>query len=297
MLKLKRHEKPDQKDRPSTGVAAPQRARASWTGILQLSLLAVPVKAYPAVSTTDSIRFNQLHASCKQRIRYEKHCPIHGKVEAAEIVKGYPYAPDQYVVIDDAELERLRPPKEKALLLEQFVEVDQVEPVMLSGRTLYLFPDGLAAQRPYLLLTEAMQRRACCAVGRIIMSGRRYGVAVRPLRRLLALHVLHDPALVRTTATLEADLRDGTPSPEELNLACTLIDSVSGPLDWSRLRDDTPEKLMQLIEAKLEGRQVPVAEEEPVEVLQLLDALKQSVAQTTGKNGSNGRRTRKRRSA
>ena len=295
---LKTHN-PDQNGRPSTGLPAPQRARASWTGILQLSLLAVPVKAYPAVSTTDTIRFNQLHAPCKQRIRYEKHCPIHGKVEAAEIVKGYPYAPDQYVVIDDAELERLRPPKEKALLLEQFVEADQVEPVMLSGRTLYLFPDGLAAQRPYLLLVEAMQRRACCAVGRITMSGRRYAVAVRPLRRLLAMHVLHDPALVRPAATLEADLRDGAASAEELNLACTLIDSASGPLDWTRVRDDTPEKLTQLIEAKLEGRQVPVAEEEPVQVLQLLDALKQSVAQTTSKKGSSDipTRARKRRSA
>lgn len=87
-------------------------------------------------------------------------------------------------------------------MLEQFVEV---EPVMLSGRTLYLFPDGLAAQRAYLPLVEAMQRRTCCAVGRIIMSGRRYGVAVRPLQRLLAMHVLHDPALVRPAATLEAD--------------------------------------------------------------------------------------------
>ena len=70
--------------------------------------MAVPVKAYPATSTTDAIHFNQLHAPCRQRIRYEKHCPIHGKVDAAEIVKGYPYAPDQYVVIEDAELERLR---------------------------------------------------------------------------------------------------------------------------------------------------------------------------------------------
>ena len=163
----------------STGVSGPQRGRASWTGILQVSLVAVPVKAYPATSTTETLRFNQLHAGCKQRIRYEKHCPSHGKVEAAEIVKGYPYAPDQYVVVEDSELDRLRPPKEKALLLEQFVEAGQVEPVRLSGRTLYLFPDGLPAQRSYLLLAEAMQTRNCCAVGRITMSGRRHGSCAR----------------------------------------------------------------------------------------------------------------------
>ena len=239
----------------STGVSGPQRGRASWTGILQVSLVAVPVKAYPATSTTETLRFNQLHAGCKQRIRYEKHCPSHGKVEAAEIVKGYPYAPDQYVVVEDSELDRLRPPKEKALLLEQFVEAGQVEPVRLSGRTLYLFPDGLPAQRSYLLLAEAMQTRNCCAVGRITMSGRRHGVVVRPLGRLLAMHVLHDAALVRPAAPLEAELRHGASSPAELNLACMLIDSASGPLDWSRLRDDTPEKLAQLIEGKLGGRE------------------------------------------
>ena len=290
---------PDRAGLPSTGVSGLQRGRASWTGILQFSLVAVPVKAYPAISSTDSISFNQLHAPCKQRIRYEKHCPIHGKVEAAEIVKGYLYAPDQYVVVDDSELEQLRPPKEKALLLEQFVEAGQVEPVMLSGRTLYLSPDGLPAQRAYLLLAEAMRQRGCCAVGRITMTGRRYAVVVRPLERLLAMHVLHDPALLRPVAALEAGLREGTSSPEELNLACTLIDSASGPLDWSRLRDDTPEKLAQLIEAKLQGREVAAPEAEPVQVLQLLDALKQSVARAVDQPACPGvaTRGRKRRTA
>ena len=296
MLKLSEQ---DATSLPAHSAGGPQRGRASWTGLLQVSLVAVPVKAYPATSTTDTIHFNQLHANCGQRIRYEKHCPIHGKVEAAEIVKGYPYAPDQYVVVEDSELEQLRPPKEKALLLEQFVEAGQVEPVMLSGRTLYLFPDGLPAQRPYLLLTKAMQTRACCAVGRITMTGRRYAVVVRPVGRLLAMHVLHDPGLVRPAALLEAELRDGASSPEELNLACTLIDSASGPLDWSRLRDDTPEKLAQLIEAKLEGREMAAPQEEPVQVLQLLDALKQSVAQAAGKKAlpSVQTRGRKRRTA
>jgi len=84
------------------------------------------------------------------------------------------------------------------------------------------------------------------------MTGRRYGVVVRPRGRLLTMHVLHDPALVRPASALEADLREGASPPEELKLACTLIDSANGPLDWSRLRDDTSEKLTQLIEAKLE---------------------------------------------
>ena len=90
-----------------------EHGRASWSGLLQLSLVTIPVKAYPAASTSQQIHFNQLHAGCGQRIRYEKHCPVHGKVEAGAIVSGYAYAPEQYVVIDQAELEPLRPAKER----------------------------------------------------------------------------------------------------------------------------------------------------------------------------------------
>jgi DNA end-binding protein Ku len=94
--------------------SASTRGRASWSGVLRLSLVAVPIKAYPAASTSRQVHFNQLHAGCGQRIRYEKNCPIHGKVEAGAIVSGYPYAPEQYVVIDQAELVPLRPPQERA---------------------------------------------------------------------------------------------------------------------------------------------------------------------------------------
>ncbi|NUQ65298.1 MAG: hypothetical protein HUU20_22760, partial [Pirellulales bacterium] len=93
-----------------------------------------------------------------------------------------------------------------------------------------------------------MQTRACCAVGWITMTGRRYPVVVRPTGRLLSMHVLHDVGLVRSAAPWERQLREAASSPEELNLACMLIDSASGPLDWSRLQDDTPERLTQLIE-------------------------------------------------
>ena len=85
--------------------SAGARSRASWSGVMKLSLVAIPIKAYPAASTSQQVHFNQLHAGCGQRIRHEKHCPVHGKVEAGAIVCGYAYAPEQYVVIDQAEWE------------------------------------------------------------------------------------------------------------------------------------------------------------------------------------------------
>ena len=127
-----------------TALAPAARGRASWSGLLKLSLVAVPIKAYPAAIASQEIHFNQLHAGCGQRIRYEKHCPLHGKVDAGAIASGYAYAPDQYLVLDETELDKLRPAKDKALALEYFLNPADIDPVLFSGRSLYLLPDGPA---------------------------------------------------------------------------------------------------------------------------------------------------------
>jgi DNA end-binding protein Ku len=260
-----------------TGFAT-SRGRASWSGLLQLSLVTIPVKAYPAASTSQQIHFNQLHAGCGQRIRYEKHCPVHGKVEAGAIVSGYAYAPDQYVVIDQEELEPLRPPQERALCLERFLDPQQFDPVLFSGRTLYLMPDGLAAQHAYAVLTQVLGQRQKWAVGRVVLGGHRVLALVRPIGQLLALHVLHYPEQLRSADALPSLSRPETASPEEQHLAGLLIDAACQPISWSEYRDDSAEQLRTLIQAKLEGRTLaaPVAEEIPI--LQLVDALKRSVA-------------------
>jgi DNA end-binding protein Ku len=137
------------------------RGRSSWSGILRISLVAVPVKAYPAVSSTSSSpHFHLLHAGCGQRIGYQKHCPCHGAVEAEAIVRGYEYAPGQHVVVEPEELDKLRPARDKALVLEQFVAIQEVDPTFFAGRSLYLLPDGAAAQHPYGVFVAASSRQA-----------------------------------------------------------------------------------------------------------------------------------------
>jgi len=263
---------------PMTGSAS-SRGRASWSGLLQLSLVTIPVKAYPAASTSQQIHFNQLHAGCGQRIRYEKHCPIHGKVEAGAIVSGYAYAPDQYVVIDQTELEPLRPAKERALSLERFVDPQDLDPALFSGRTLYLMPDGLAAQHAYAVLTQVLGQRRKWAVGRVGLGGHRVLALVRPCGPVLALHVLHFPEHLRSVDALPPLCRSDAASSEEQRLAGLLIDAATQPIRWSDYRDDSAEQLRTLIQAKLEGKTLtaPVPEEMPI--LQLVDALKRSVAQ------------------
>lgn len=282
------------------GNSSAPRGRASWSGMLRLSLVAVPVKAYPATSSSDTIHFNQLHADCGERITYEKRCPVHGTVDAAEIVKGYQYATGQYVIIEAEELESLRSAREKALSLERFVDAREIDPIIFSGRCLYLLPESGPAHRPYLLLAQAMRSRNRWGIGRVAMSGHRHAVIVRPLGRLLVMDVLHDPGLLRSPAWLEAELQQLDASPEELQLAAMLIDSSSGAVDWQHFRDDTPDRLAALVAAKVAGQEVVAPTEEPVQVIQLLDALKQSVAQAQGATGTvktDGNAPRRRRSA
>jgi DNA end-binding protein Ku len=119
--------------------AAAPPGRPSWSGILRISLVAVPIKAYPAVTSSGRApQAHLLHADCGLRIAYHKHCPSHGPLPAEAIVKGYEYAPDRYVVVDSQELDRLRPARDKALLLEQCIPVAQVDPTLFAGRSLYL---------------------------------------------------------------------------------------------------------------------------------------------------------------
>jgi len=267
---------------PAGAATAPSpRGRPSWSGLLRLSLVCVPVKAYPAVNTTSVTPFHQLHAGCGQRIRHQKRCPRHGPVDATAIVRGFAYAPDHHVLVEPEELDKLRPTQDKALLLEHFLPAHHVEPTTFAGRSLYLLPDGLAAQRPYGVVAEAMRQAGSWALGRVVLSGHRSLVLVRPAGRVLVVDVLYYPAQVRATQSWEAELRGGPATPEELRLARQLIDAASGPLDWSRYRDTTAAELTALVEAKVARRPLPAAADEPSAVLQLLEALQQSVAATT----------------
>ena len=243
-------------DRAALGdsAAAAPRGRASWSGLLRLSLVSVPVKAYPATTTTSDTHCHQLHADCGQRIRYVKQCPIHGPVEAGAIVSGYPYAHDQYVVIDDDQLDQLRAPADRALCLEHFIDAADFDPALFSGRCLYLLPDGMAAQHPYAVLSAAFRERHCWAVGRVVLSGYRRLVLVRPAGLVLTMHVLHYPAQVRSVAPLESQLRPAPVSEAERDLAGKLIEAHSQSVDWSDYRDDRTEQFAALVQAAIEKR-------------------------------------------
>jgi DNA end-binding protein Ku len=264
--------------------AAPY-GRPSWSGLLQLSLVGIPLKAYPAVCASDGPSCHQVHADCGQRIRHAKHCPVHGPVDAAAVVRAYEYCPGCHVVVEPEEL--LRPAPDRALRLERFLEPARLDPLLFAGRALYLVPDGRAAEPAYAVLRAVMAERGCWALGRVVLGGHRQLVLVRPSGAVLLLHVLHYPEQVRACPRAAGPQPSG--SSEERHLAGLLIDTASGAVDWPSYRDETAQELRGLVEAKLQGQPAAAVDLEN-RVLPLLEALRQSVAGPEATGAARGRR-------
>jgi DNA end-binding protein Ku len=253
--------------------------RPSWSGLLQFSLVGIPLKAYPAVRTRDVPSAHLLHADCGQRLRYAKHCPVHGPVDGAVIVKGYEYGPGQHVIAQPDELDQLRPAQDKALRLERFLAPAQLDPLLFAGRSLYLVPDGPAAEPGYGVLRLALAQKQRWALGRMVLGGHRQVVLVRPAGTTLVLHVLHYPEQVRVCPQTVWPL--AKEPAEELRLAGMLIETAGGRVDWTAYPDQAAQELKALIEAKLAGQATVVAAPAPT-ILPLLEALQQSVAAQNG---------------
>jgi DNA end-binding protein Ku len=257
-------------------------ARSSWKGYLKLSLVSVPVKAYTATSSSGSpISLNQLHEKCNSRIKYQKTCPIHGEVSGDEIVMGYEFAKGQYVVINPDELDKLRTESDKSISVTAFVPADAIDPVYHSGRTYYLVPDGPVGQKPYALLRQSMADESVCAVAQVVISNREQLVMLRPMENLLAMTVLEYEAQVKKPSAFEDEVTETSATAEEVQLTKMLVQALTKEsVDLSEYKDVYTEKLTQLIEAKVEGKELvtPPAEDQP-QVINLMEALKASVKQ------------------
>ncbi|MDQ3936593.1 MAG: Ku protein [Actinomycetota bacterium] len=265
--------------------------RSIWTGAISFGLVNVPVKLYSAVSKK-TVRFHQLHESDGVRIQQKRVCPADGEeVPYEDIVKGYEISPDRYVVISPDELEALEPRKTKTIDIEDFVDLDEIDPLYYD-HPYYLLP-GQGAQKPYKLLVEAMKESGKVAIARVVIRTKEQLVAIRPVGDVLSMASMNfadevvDPESFDEAPGEEVETRK-----REIEMAQQLIESLTSPFDPSKYHDTYRERVLEMIEAKAEGQEIAVqpAEEEAAPVPDLMAALEASLA-AAKKDKDNGKPT------
>lgn len=255
--------------------------RTSWKGFIKLSLVSVPVKAYTANNTSEDVRLNQLHQECHSRVKYKKVCPEHGELKNDQIVSGYEYTKDHYVVIDIQELQKLRTQSDRSINVHGFVKAGDVDPVYYSGKTYYLLPDSVAGNRPYALLQKGMIDADVHAIAQIVLAGREQLVLLKPVDDMLTMTILSYAKRIKGIDEFSKELDEQETTKEELQLTDTLIQaSLLEKFDYATYKDQYVEQLTKLIKMKVDGEEIVQAPdpEEP-KIINLMDALKKSVAE------------------
>jgi DNA end-binding protein Ku len=252
--------------------------RSIWSGSISFGLVNIPVKLVTAVRDK-SIHFNLLSPDGRSRLRRKLYSPESGKdYEYDQTVRGYEIAPDQYVIVGDEELEKLRPEKSRRIDIKEFVELAAVDPIYFDS-TYYVAPDEGGA-KAYALLVNAMKRTKRIALARFVMRDRQYLAAIRPTEDALVLHTMRYADEIVPTADLgELPSASGLPK-KEIEVAERLIEALEGEFDPAEFRDEMRERLEKLIEAKAAGEQIVLASSEEREgppVADLMDALKKSL--------------------
>jgi DNA end-binding protein Ku len=249
-------------------------ARAIWSGSISFGMVSIPVKLYGATQSKD-IRFHLLHATCGTKLQQRRWCP-HDEVEVpwSETARGYEYTKGQYVILTDEDFESLPLPSKHTIELNAFVEEREIDP-MFYERSYYLEP-GERAGKPYALLLKALEQRGLSAVGTVAIRNKEQLCVLRPQQGTIMLETLYYPDEIRQERGV--DLSNMKVSERELEMALTLMDILRKPFDPSEYQDHYREALAQLIEAKLEGKQVVKAPPtREARVFDLADALKRSV--------------------
>jgi DNA end-binding protein Ku len=264
-------------------------ARSIWRGAISFGLVNVPVKLYSAVSKK-TVRFNQLHDADGVRIQQKRVCPADGEeVPYENIVKGYEIAPDKYVIITPEELEALDPKKTRSIDIEDFVDLDEIDPLYYE-HPYYLVPDTGAA-KAYRLLLDALRETNKVAIARVVLRSKEYLTAIRPAGDILTMEtMLFADELVPSDNLDELPDEETRATDRELAMARQLIEAQATEFDPTKYRDEYRERVLDLIERKAQGEDISVQPdvEEPAEVPDLMAALEASLAAASGSKASAG---------
>jgi DNA end-binding protein Ku len=255
--------------------------RTLWRGSLSFGLVTVPVRLYPATQDK-SPSFNQLRASDHSRVGYQRVAKADGEeVDYDDIVKGYEYERDRYVVFTKDELEALKPASSRTIEILQFVPRSQIDPLYFQ-RSYYLGPEPTGV-KAYGLLAQAMRDQETVAICKITLRDKEHLATLRLRDEMFVLETMFWPDEIRELSLADLEI-DEIPEPrkQEVQMAQSLIENLTEDFDPAAYADEYREKVVAAVQAKVEGEEVAIVEddEEPAGVVDLMDALKQSVEQS-----------------
>src|SRR5712691_1299608 len=252
-------------------------ARPTWKGYLKISLVNIPVRVFPATDAGATLSFNQLHGECQTRIQQKRWCPkCEKEVPNTDIVKGFEFEKGRYVVVDEEDIEKVRVESTRVINLETFTDDTAIDPIYLE-RPYYLAPDGPVARDAFAVIRERMKGKA--GIGKVALYGREYLVKVQPREQGLVMYTLRHASEIRSMDAIDelADMPDKVKA-DEVALARQVIGTFEGELDFASYRDEYQDGLREIIDAKVEGREVVAPEiEAPPKVVNLMEALRKSL--------------------
>jgi DNA end-binding protein Ku len=253
--------------------------RSIWKGHIRFSLVTIPIRIYNAVDTEETIRFNQLHKEDNGAVGYDKKCKKCGKVLGTEeIVKGYQFEPEQYVIISPEDLEKIKLKSTKVIEIEGFIDASEVHPTLYES-PYFAGPDGPVAAKTYSLLSQALQASGKIGIGKVVLRDREEVVLIAPMDGGMVLYKLRNPQELRKIADVP-QLEKVDVNKEELKLSISLVESMATNLEEVDLKDRYRDALREVIDAKIAGKQVISSPEEEKPVVDIMSALRQSIENT-----------------
>jgi DNA end-binding protein Ku len=259
-----------------------------WSGAISFGLVNIPIKLFSAVSRK-SVHFNQIDTRTGARIQYRKVSAADGEeVPSEQITKGYQLSSGDYVLVGDDELASLDPVASRSIDIEQFVDLDEIDPLYYDS-AYYVAPDK-AARKPYALLTRAMEEQNKVAIARFVMRSKQYLAALRPKDGVLVMSTMvYADELNDATDLVDDDIADADVSERELKMASQLVESLTEPFEPEKFEDTYRMQVLDLVERKAAGEEVvpapaPVAEDKVVDLMAALEASVRDAKSARGRH-------------
>lgn len=252
--------------------------RSIWKGHIRFSLVTIPIRIYSAIETGSSISFKQLHKTDNGFIGYDKKCKTCGEpVKTEDIMKGYEYEPDKFVIMQDTDFEKIKLKSTKIIEIEAFVDANEVH-LTLFDTPYFAGPDGDVAVKVYGLLAETLRNTKKLGIGKVVMRDKEDIVLIAPDGPGLLLYKIRYPEELRNI-TQVPQLDNITADDTQVKLAEMLVQTMTKPFSELNMKDRYKESLMEIINAKIDGKEIVAPAEDEAPVVDILTALQESINQ------------------